>query len=162
VSTPDTGVSDAILLGGLRDELSTVQQGPDAYPSEWAVALGVPRDIQFGPAAQSPGGGAAGGYRVSPTQLQEWITELQAIQGWADDRDHAIRYITESQPAASDSASGMANGAYVNTGQALQRSNDAIRKRAEQLTGKFKASLQAYENTEQSNRDAMRGVGEGH
>jgi hypothetical protein len=162
VSTQDMGVGDAALLGGLRNELSTAQQGPDAYPSAWAAALGVPRDIQFGPTVPSPGGGAAVGYRVSPAQLQEWISELQVIQGWANDRDDAIRYIKESQPAAPDSVSGMANRAYVNSGQALQRSNEAIRKNIEQLTDKFKASLQAYENTEQSNRDAMRGTGEGH
>jgi hypothetical protein len=162
VSTSDIGISDATVLSGLQNELSTAQQGPDAYPSAWAAALGDPRDIQFGPATPSPGGGSAGGYRVSPAQLQEWISELQSIQHWAADRDAAIRYIKEARPPAPDSASGMANGAYVSTGQALQRSNNAIRKNAEQLVERFKASLQAYENTEQSNRDAMRSVGEGH
>jgi hypothetical protein len=160
LSNPDSNVSDTDLLLRLRTELSTVQQDPTAYPSAWAAGLGVPQDIRFGPATPNQGG-RPGGYRVSPAGLRDWISELQVILDWANERDRFIRVIQESRPAAPDGGSGTANGAYVNTGRALQRSNDAIRAYAAKLITVFTASLQAYENTEQSNQDTLRGVGKG-
>lgn len=155
-------MSDTDLLMPLQNELSTLQQDPDAYPSAWATGLGASRDIRFGPATPGAGGGAAGGYRVSPAQLQNWISELQVILDWANDRLRYIRVIEESQAAAPDGSSGIANNAYVNTGRLLLRSNDAIRAYAAQLITLFKASLQAYQDTEQSNQDTVRGVGKSH
>jgi len=154
-------VSDTDLLLQLRNELSTVQQDPAAYPSAWAAGLGVPQDIRFGLATPSQGSSPAGGYRVSPARLRDWISELQIILDWSNDRIRFIRTIQESRPAAPDGGSGTANGAYVNTGRALQRSNDAIRAYATKLITLFKASLQAYQDTEQSNQDKLRGVGKG-
>ena len=160
LSNPDSDVSDPDLLLRLRTELSTVQQDPTAYPSAWAAGLGVPQEIRFGPATPSQGG-RAGGYRVSPAGLRDWISQLQVILDWANERDRFIRAIVESRPAAPDGGSGTANGAYVNTGQALQRSNDAIRAYTAKLITVFKASLQAYQDTEQSNQDTLRGAGKG-
>jgi hypothetical protein len=150
-------VSDPVLLNGLQTELSTVRQDPTAYPSAWATGLGVPQDIRFGPAGS--GGGAAGGYRVNPEQLRDWIAELQDIVGWVDDRARHIRIIRESRPPAPDGSSAKANGAYVQAGGALQRSNDAIRNYASQLVTALQDSLRAYENTEQSNQDSLRNLG---
>jgi hypothetical protein len=122
--------------------------------------LGVPPDIQFGQA--TAGAGTADGYRVSPAGLQDWIGELRVILDWANNRDRYIRVIQQSQPPAPDGGSGTANGAYVSTGQALQRSNEAIRVYANRLITLFNATLQAYQNTEQSNQDTLRGVAKGH
>jgi hypothetical protein len=141
VSNPDSGVSDADLLLGLQGELSTVQQGPS-----------TPR----------PGDGVAGGFRVSPAQLRNWIGELQDILDSANGRYSLIRIIEQSQAAAPDNSSGIANGAYVNTGLLLYRANDAITNYATQVISLFKASLRAYQNTEQSNQDTLRGAGKGH
>lgn len=162
VSNPDAGVSDSTLLVKLRSELSVAQQDPNAYPSAWAAALGFPRDVQFGTPTTGSGSGTSGGYRVSPGQLQNWINELQSILDWANHRNQYINIIRESRPPAPDGSSTMANGAYVHTGAALQRSNDAIRQHAASLINAFKASLQAYQNTEQSNRDTLRGAGKAH
>ena len=156
VSNPDTDVSGADLRLRLQSELSTLRQDPDAYPSAWAAGLGVPQDIRFGSA---PSGG---GYRVSPTELRNWITELQVILDWANDRYRYIKIIEESHPAAPDVSSEIANWAYLDTGRLLQRSNNAIRAYATQVITLFKASLQAYQDTEQSNRDTVRRGGEGH
>lgn len=155
-------MSDTDLLLQLRNELSIAQQDPAAYPSAWAAGLGVPQDIRFGAATPSPGGGPAAGYRVDPARLRDWISELQIILDWAHVRDWPIRVIEQSRPAARDGGSETANGAYVNTAKALQRSNDAIKAYAARLITLFKASLQAYEGTEQSNQDRLRSVGRGH
>jgi hypothetical protein len=160
-STPDSGASDQVLLTHLQNELSVVQQDPAAYPSAWATALGVPRDITFGATAPNPGG-VAGGFRVSPAQLQDWISELQAILSWTVDREYYIRAIEESQAPAPDSGSILANSAFIKAGNGLRRSNNAIREHVGKLIAVFKASLQAYQDTEQSNRSAMRSAGEGH
>ena len=141
VSNPDSSTSDIDVLNGLQAELRTVQQAP---PTAF------------------PGGGTAGGYSVSPAQLQNWINELQNILDSANHRYQYIKVIEESGAAAGDDSSGKANGAFQHTGSLLRRANDAIRNYAGKTISLFKESLQAYERTEQSNQDTLRGAGKGH
>jgi hypothetical protein len=149
---PDAGQADAALISRLQNELAMTRQDPSVYPSGWAAAFGGPTDITFGAATTSPVGG---GYQVSPEGMQDWINQLQAILDKITQREDSIRMIEQSQVAAPDVASTMANGAYQGTGHALRRSNDAMKAHGVELMASFKTSLQTYQHAEQANRDVL-------
>ena len=142
--TSSSGPTDAQLNTDLRSELSILEHDPGYATSGWAAALGVPEGLPT-----LGGGGAAGGYRFSPSALDTVIAQWRSIVERAQRFDDSIGVITMVTSPASDDASTSFTSQAKLLGNNLATSHDTFKEYASNYAAKLVAVQQNYTATEQ-------------